>query len=50
MFFVFLLWYIEFEYSDKVNDDYLVVIVVICRGILYVKDYYGQLVEFRWVF
>lgn len=38
------------EYSDKVNDDHLAAIVAVCRGTLFVKDYYGQPVEPKWIF
>ena len=38
------------EYSDKVNDDHLAAIVAVCRGTLYVKDYYGQQIEPKWIF
>lgn len=42
--------HIEVEYSDKVNDDHLAAIVAVCRGTLFVKDYYGQPVEPKWIF
>ena len=38
------------EYSDKVNDDHLAAIVAVCRGTLFVKDYYGQQIEPKWIF
>ncbi|KAK2565230.1 hypothetical protein P5673_011174 [Acropora cervicornis] len=37
-----LLRHVLLEYSDKVNDDHLAAIVAVCRGTLFVKDYYGQ--------
>ncbi|XP_068711502.1 uncharacterized protein [Montipora foliosa] len=38
------------EYSDKVNDDHLAAVVAVCRGTLFVKDYYGQSVKPKWIF
>ena len=38
------------EYSDKVNDDHLAAVVAVCRGTLFVKDYYGQPIEPKWIF
>ena len=42
--------HVALEYSDKVNDDHLSQIVCVCRGTLYIRDYYGQPVEPKWVF
>ena len=42
--------HMELEYSDKVNDDHLAAIVAVCRGTLFVKDYYGQPVDPKWIF
>ncbi|XP_077997065.1 uncharacterized protein LOC144450342 [Glandiceps talaboti] len=37
--------YIDLEYCNQVNDDALAEVVAVCRGTLYVRDYYGQQLE-----
>ena len=41
--------YLDLEYCDQLNDDHLAEIVAICRGTLAIRNYYGEMIEPKFI-